>query len=175
MSVRTPPKATPGAVIVAFLIALALIGLAVVAVHDLATSQHWVSGSPWLTALAGSVDGQQPSTGLLILAVAVGLIGLALVWWSIKPARRTHVRASVDDDLWLTRSAVSALAQNVADRIPGVISADATRSRGRRVHLQVLTTADASEVDQRVHAALNEQVEGLTDSTITVHTTEVPR
>lgn len=174
MTVRTPPKASPVAVWVAIIIALLLIALAVVAVRDLATTQGWIRGTAWSTSLVKPLDGLTASTAVVIVAVLIGLVGLWVVWLSLKPARRTHVRANVDEDVWFTRAAVAALAQNVADRTPGVISADATR-RGRTITIDVATGQNRHDVESRVHDALAQQIDGLTNSRFTLRTKEVPR
>lgn len=174
MTVRTPPKARPTAALVAIIIALLLIALAVVAIRDLAAAQGWVNGSPWSTSVLKPLDGLTPSTGLVIVAVLVVLLGLWIVWLSLKPAKRTHVRANVDEDVWFTRAAIATLAQTTADRTPGVISADAT-GRGRAVTIDIVTSQNPQAVEARVRDALAGHIDGLTDARLTLRTKEVPR
>lgn len=175
MTVRTPPKAAPGVVVAASVVALLPIALAVVAIHDLAVDQAWSSGTSWSQPTVRALDGLTPSTGLVVVSVAVGLVGLLLVWLAVKPARRTHLRTEGESDLWISRTALAALAQNTADRSTGVIAADAAPRRGRRIVVDVTTHDDRREVEDRVRTALRDQYDGLTNARLTVHTRELPR
>lgn len=175
MSVSTPPKARPAAAATAAVLALVLIALAVVTVRELAVVQRWASGSSWSLDAVRALDGLTPSVGVAVVGVVVALLGLLLVWLALKPAVRTHLQARSDGDLWLSSGAVAALAQGVADRAPGVISADATRVGRRRITVDVVTSGDAAAVAERVESALQTQVQGLTRATVTVRTREVSR
>jgi len=175
MSVHTPPKARPAASVVAVVIALALVALAVVSVRDLAISQDWTTGTPWSLALAQAFDGLKATTGVLAIGIAIGVVGLLLVFLAVKPAHSTHLRGKVDSDLWLSASAVAALAQNIADRAPGVISADTSRATGRKIVVDVVTSQDRQAVTDRVNTAIQSQLQGLTKAKITVRTKEVAR
>lgn len=184
MSVRTPPKARPGSASVSVLLALVLIGVAVVAVRDLAVSQGWSAGSPWTLSLVERIDGLGASTALAIGGIAIAVVGLLLVLLAVKPAPVTHLRTETgqaggatdeDADLWLSKAAVAAVARGVADRVSGVISAEASRARGRSITVEVVTSQDAATVSQRVQHAIDARVQGLTRATIRVRTKEVPR
>lgn len=180
---RAQPRRTPVVVLVAALLALLLIGLAVVAVRDLLISQGWATGSPVAPALVDGSDGLRSSVGLAVAGGVVALIGLVIVWLALKPGRRTHLRASGDADLWLSPGAVAALAQETADRLPGVMSADSSRSTRHRIVVDVVVaprgTADgrqgAGGVVEHVNAVLADEVGWLTEAPIKVRATEVPR
>ncbi len=180
---RTPPRARPAAVVVAPVLALVLIAVAVVAVRDLALTQGWAAGTPWAPSLLDGLDGLSPSAGLAAAGTLVALTGLVLVWLGLKPGRRTHLRGAGEADLWLSTGAVAALAQSTADRVAGVVSADASRTSRRRVTVDVVTTAnpaadthsDSQAVTERVRTALDADVAPLTGASIKVRTTEMPR
>jgi hypothetical protein len=175
VTVSTPPKARPAAALGAALIAVVLIAVAVVAIRELAVSQRWASGSPWSLDAVRALDGLTPSVGVAAAGVVIALLGLVLVWLALKPAARTHLQAHADGDLWLSAPAVAALARGVADRAPGVISADATRVSRRRITVEVVTSGDPAAVAERVDSALQSQVQGLTRAAVTVRTREVSR
>lgn len=175
MSVSTPPKARPAAALVAPVVAAALIALAVVAVRDLAVTQGWSTGTAWSLDLVESLDGLTATAGVVVIGIALVLLGLLVSWLALKPATRTHLKAATDSDLWLSRGAVAALAQAVADRSSGVVSADASRGGRRRINVDVVTLGDAPEVTRRIDAALAGGVADLTTATINVRTTEVAR
>lgn len=180
---RTPPRARPAAVVVAVLLALALIAVAVVAVRDLALAQGWATGTPWIRSVLNGLDGLGPSTGLAVVGALVGIVGLLLMWLGLRPGRRTHLRGPGDADLWLSRGAVAALAQSTADRVAGVVSADASRTSRRRIIVDVVASAnpdadtrsDPQAVTERVRTALEADIAPLTGASIKVRTTEVPR
>ncbi|MEI7056519.1 DUF6286 domain-containing protein [Nocardioides sp. CCNWLW239] len=167
----------------AALLALVLLALAVVAVRDLLISQGWATGSQVAPAVVDGSDGLRSSVGLAIAGGVVALLGLVLVWLAIKPGRRTHLRVTGDADLWLSPGAVAALAQETADRLPGVMSADSSRSTRRRIVVDIVAAprdaADgphgAAGVVEHVDAVLADEVGWLTGSTIKVRATEVPR
>lgn len=172
---RRPPRARPAAVPVAGSIALILIVIAVVAVRDLAVNEGWAVGTPWSQSLVDALDGLTPTIGLVIGGIVLAVVGLLLVFAALKPGRKIYLSAQTDADLWFSVHAVAALAQATADRVAGVISADASRANARRITVAVVTAADVSNVGQRVREALDVNVSGLTKATITVRTEELPR
>jgi hypothetical protein len=180
---RTQPRRAPIVVLAATVLALILIGIAVVAVRDLLVSQGWATGSPLAPALVDGSDGLRASVGLAIGGGVVALAGLVLIWLGLRPGRRTHLRVRGDADLWLAPGAVAALAQETADRLPGVMSADSSRSTRRRTVVDIVvgerSTPDgpqeAAAVAEHVRAVLDEEVGWLTGASIKVRATEVPR
>jgi hypothetical protein len=150
------PTAAPAASRVALLVALLLVGLAVVAVRDLAVAQGWVTGRSWTRQLVAAVDGTQASTGLAVLGAAVAVVGLLVLLAAVWPARRTHVALGDTPEAWLTPAAVAALARSVADRSAGVLEARTDKASRKRVRVVVTgADADAAAAAQRdVDAAL---------------------
>ena len=173
MSQPPAPRNRPAVIWVTTVISLSLIGLAVVSVRDLATSQGWAAGKPWVREWLGQRGSLTVSTPVIVIAACLGLLGVVVLWASLKPGRRTHLATSLDDDLWLTSGAVAALARHVADRSQGVITAEAS-SRGRKITVGVVTADDPDEVRSRVAAAL-QRVTDLTRARISVKVTQVAR
>lgn len=180
---RTQPRRAPVVVLAATVLALVLIGIAVIAVRDLLVSQGWATGSPVAPALVDSSDGLRASVGLAIVGGVVALVGLVLLWLGFRPGSRTHLRVAGDADLWLAPGAVAALAQETADRLPGVVSADSSRSSRRRIVVDIVVAErntpegpqGAAAVAEHANAVLDEEVGWLTGATIKVRPTEVPR
>lgn len=171
---RAQPRRAPVAVPTATVLALVLIAVAVVAVRDLALSQGWAAGTPLVPDLVEGLDGVRASVGLAIGGGVVALVGLLLVWLGLRPGRRTHLRVAGDADLWLSPGAVAAIAQETADRLPGVVSAESSLRSRRRVVVDIVAQ-DAAAVSEHVRAVLDEQVGRLTGASIKVRATEVPR
>ena len=87
-----PPVSRHRAVAIGVVLALALVGVAVVAVRDLAVTEGWATGEPWLAEGVRRLDGLEPSTGVLALATAVAVLGLLLVLAGLLPAGRHTCR-----------------------------------------------------------------------------------
>lgn len=180
---RTQPRRAPIAVPTAIVLALVLIAVAVVAVRDLALSQEWAAGTPVVPDLVAGLDGVRSSVGLAIGGAVVALIGLVLAWFGLRPGRRTHLRVAGDADLWLAPGAVAAIAQETADRLPGVVSAESSLRSRRRVIVDIVVATqtgpdgpqEATAVTDHVSAVLDDEVGRLTGANIKVRATEVPR
>lgn len=179
--VKAAPRSLPASGIVAVLVALALVGLAVVAGHDLAASQGWTTGQDrWLTPAVEALDGLTASVAVLVAAAALGVLGLVLAVLSLVPARTSHVRsaARVDGaalDLWVSPAAVAAVARNAADRAPGVVAAETVRVSRRRIKVAVTTQRDAGPVRDAATTAARAAVGSLSNARIDVVTKELPR
>ncbi|MGH3349727.1 MAG: DUF6286 domain-containing protein [Nocardioides sp.] len=171
---RTQPRRAPIAVPTAIMLAIVLVAVAVVAVRDLALSQEWAAGTPVVPDLVEGLDGVRSSVGLAIGGGVVALVGLVLAWLGLRPGRRTHLRVAGDADLWLSPGAVAAIAQETADRLPGVVSAESSLRSRRRVIVDIVAQ-DAVAVAEHVSAALDDEVGRLTGARIKVRATEVPR
>jgi len=152
-----------------------LVGVAVVSIRDLAVDQGWAGGTSWSRSLLEALDGLRASTGVVITSFVVAVVGALVVWLAVKPGRKTHLRGHTDADLWLSTNAVAALAQAAADRVAGVISVHARRTTTRRITVEVTTSQDEDTVAGRVRAAIDSQVDGLTNAAIRVRTKELPR
>lgn len=172
---RTPPRARPAATGVAVLLALVLVGLAVVGVHDLAVARGWAQGGPWVPPVVDALDGLTATAGVVAASIAAIVVGVLLLVAALAPARRTHVEVRGDVDLWVSPGAVGALAQATADRAPGVISAETERASRRKVSVAVVTQRDGTTVEQGVREALAASLVALTPVTPAVRATELPR
>ncbi|MFE6650003.1 DUF6286 domain-containing protein [Nocardioides sp. NPDC057772] len=180
---RTQPRKVPVVVLTAVVLALVLIAIAVVAVRELLVSQGWAAGSPVVPTLVDALDGVRASVGLAAAGGGIALVGLVVLWLALRPGRRTHLRVAGDADLWLAPGAVAAVAQETADRLPGVMSADSSRSTRRRVVVDLVVAAratpdgpqEAAAVTEHVRAVLDDEVGWLTGTRIKVRATEVPR
>ena len=64
-----PPALRHRSVPLAVLLGVLLVAFAVVAVRDLAVSQGWAQGEPWLAAGVRSLDGLEAGTATLVVAL----------------------------------------------------------------------------------------------------------
>ena len=142
-----PPALRHRSVPLAVLLGVLLVAFAVVAVRDLAVSQGWAQGEPWLAAGVRSLDGLEAGTATLVVATVVGLVGLLLLVIGVSPAQRRYVRATEATQLWSTPAAIGEVARTAADRAPGVLAARVGRATRRRIVLHVTTRGDAASDD----------------------------
>lgn len=177
MSAKNPPKATPVAAFTAVVIAVALIAVAVVGVHDLAVTQKWAAGTSWSRTIIEGTNGATRADWVVPLAVIALLIGLFLLFVSFRPRRSTHQHVPHDDDVvdvWIAPAALANMAKNAAEDAPGVLNAH-PKTSARRVRVSVGTTpgADQDQVVDTVQQLVGERIGSLSDRPIKVYTRKV--
>lgn len=177
LKAKNPPRATPAAAVTGTIVAILLVALAVVGLHDLFVTQGWTEGDPWARAAIDSVDGAKRADWVMPLAVVALLIGLFLLVVSIRPRRSTH-RAVPDreeaGDVWVAPGVLARLAKSAAEDAPGVLQADPKVS-SRRIKV-VLHTSPTADRDQSVKAAeklIAERIGSLSDLAVRVSAQEV--
>lgn len=170
MSTTRAPRAIPAACWPALPIAATLVVPAVVGVHDLLASLGATHDPAWMPRLLGAADGLGPSMAVLAVATVVGLTGLALILIALRPARRTHVQTQASGDVWISGTAVGALAQTVADRFPGVVSASLARATPRRVDIRVVTDGDPAQTRTQIRDVVTAHLSGLAVPTVRIRT-----
>lgn len=166
------PTAQPVAGLLALLLALSLVGLAVVAVRDLLVAVGQVTGRAWLPALPEALDGLSPSTAVAGTGIALGVGGLVVVLAALLPARRTHVAVDGDDGLWLTPGAVASLAASAADRADGVVASDVRRAGRRRAVVEIAARRDPERARESAREQVARQVGDLVRTRIDVDVTK---
>lgn len=119
------PLAAPAARPVAYLVALALAAIGVIAGNDLLVRLEAIDRPEILAGLVDWLDGHGWDAVLLPASVAALILGTALVLVAVKPRRRTHVRVRGDADMWLRPVDVGRIASRAARRCPGVYDATA--------------------------------------------------
>lgn len=176
MSTKNTPRTTPVAAVTGLLVAIALIALAVVGIHDLLVTQGWAGGQAWAR---GAIDGINHSTRadwVIPLAVLALLIGVLLLMVSVKPRRTTHQLMPDDDDsadVWMAPAALSQLAKAASEDVPGVLQADPKVSRRRiRVSLQTTPGADQEQISQTATDQIHDRIGDLSDLPVKVYTQE---
>lgn len=165
------PQALPPAAAGGIVTSALLVGVGVVALQHFAVARGWTSGTSWTDATIESLDGLGASvltTGVGVVAV---LLGLAIVWLALKPARKTHLQTPVEGaEVWISRSALRRMAEQAAERTGAVEEAEADVSRRSvKVTVRTLDPDCGNRVRENVESALA----GLTTATVAVKTKEV--
>ena len=176
MSAKNTPRATPVAAATGSLVAVALIALAVVGIHDLCVTQGWAKGHAWAR---GAIDGINQSTRadwVIPLAVLALVIGLLLLFVSLKPRRPTHQPVADQDEaaqVWVTPAALTQLAQAAGEDVSGVLSAHPKVSRRRiRVSLHTTPGADRDQITQTATDLVKERIGDLSGLPVKVYAQE---
>lgn len=177
LTAKNPPRATPAAAVTGTIVAILLVALAVVGIHDLFVTQGWAAGNSWTRASVDAVDGTTRADWVVPLAVAALLLGLLLLVVSLRPRRTTH-RPVADreeaGDVWVTPAVLCALARSAAQDAPGVLHAT-PKVAGRRIKVALHTTPGADR-DRSVTAAeqlIATRIGSLSDLRVQVSATEV--
>jgi hypothetical protein len=165
-----PPRGRPAASGVSLVLAVALVSVAVVSVHDLAVERGWTGGPSWTGSLVDDLDGLTAGTGVVVAGVVLAVVGLLLVLSALKPAPRTHVATPGETDVWVTRRAVRAVAVGAAEDTGGVLEASARHRRGRVV---VTVQSDHADIVPAVETSVREALAGLTTDDVVVTTEKV--
>jgi hypothetical protein len=151
-----PPVAAPAATGVTLAVALALIGLGVVAVRDVLLWAGLITGAPWILNVLNYFDGLTPQTWMLPAGIAAALIGALMVASALRPRRRTHqpLRAP---GAWITTRDLIRLGRAAAQGITGVATTTAGGSaRTVTVVVTPLAGYDVETVKQAAHVAVTD-------------------
>lgn len=177
MSSSKPPKAAPVAAFTAVLIAVLFIALAVVGVHDLVVTQKWAAGTSWSRTVIDGTNGVTRADWVIPLAVLALLIGLFLLFVSLRPRRSTHQHVPGDQDVvdvWITPGALTKMVTKAAEDAPGVLSAHPKVStRAVRVSVATIPDADEGQVIDTVQQLVGERIGALSDRPVKLHTRKV--
>lgn len=157
------PRSGPPAVPVVVVLALALLGVAAVCVHDLLARADLVGTAPALPAVARAVDAHSMTPWAPWVASGVVALGLLVVARSLAPRRRTHL-AACDGTLWLRPTDLARLCSAAALAQPGVADAH-TRVSRRRVDVTARSAGGpGDDVAARVEAAVADVLAALDSS-----------
>lgn len=137
---------------VGLLLALGVILLGVVGLQAGAAAAGLMRTRPWLTRAVEGVQGLRPLGWAPLVAVVLLIVGLWLLVIALRPRPKTGVPLDARTGVFLRPKDIASLAQDAADDIDGVTSADASASRGKvRVHVKSTSgTAVADAVQQAV-------------------------
>ncbi|WP_328856281.1 alkaline shock response membrane anchor protein AmaP [Williamsia herbipolensis] len=155
-----PPTATPGAVWVTSLFAIALIALGGVAIRDICVDQKWITGSGWIAAASRWIGDLSWQGWFWAVAIALIVVGLFFVWTAIRPRSKTHIAldgaGTVDGyspSTWTRKVDIARRASAVARQSAGVTRADSTVKR-RKVVTRITTTDEAPASADEVRASI---------------------
>ena len=125
---------------VGVVLAMLVVALGVVGLHDALLAADAVGGSSWSAATVSAVDGTRRGLWLVPVGALAVLVGLWLLLTALRPRPRTAIALRADTGVVLRPRDVAKLARTMASEVDGVTSASAT-ARRRRVAVAVVATS----------------------------------
>ncbi|MDV6260474.1 DUF6286 domain-containing protein [Rhodococcoides yunnanense] len=155
------PVANPTAAVPAVLFALALIGAGVVLGREALLKLGALDGSEWVGPATTRLDGLTAQSWMLPGGIAAVVIGFILVFVAVRPRRRTH-RALTEQDVWLRKGDVAAVARAAALDNVGVDSATAKAgSKKVTVAASTVTGTDTSALKSSIVTSVDDALRPL--------------
>ncbi|MDS1115636.1 DUF6286 domain-containing protein [Gordonia westfalica] len=139
------PARHPGAAIAGAVLGLALIGLGVTAIRDIAVRAEWLDGQQWSLTAAEWIAELSWQDWMWPTAVGLVIVGLALAWTAVKPRRRSHLRLAAPD-MWTRPGDLARRCSAAVTELPGVYDADTIVTR-RKVKSTVQGRAALADRD----------------------------
>jgi len=157
------PFATPrpaGAVAwVGVVLALLVLALAVVLVHDGLVALRVLDGSTWVLAAADAVGDVRPTWQVALVGAVAALVGLRLVVIALRRRRRPGLPLAAGGGQYLLGQDVARLASGAAAQVDGVL--DVTSTWGRRAVTVKATTDGGAGLEGAIRAAVSERLSAL--------------
>ena len=160
-----PPAAAkspvgPGVITaVGVLLALGLVALGVVAVHDALVPAALAGGPAWIDSAIDGLDGLEPAPWMVPAGIAMVIVGAWALVIALRPRRSTAIALAARTGVYLRPKDVARIARTSAEDVDGVTSARASATR-RAVTLRVRATA-TGQVAADVRAAVAEALSPL--------------
>jgi len=143
-------------------LAVVVLGVAVVLVHDGLVALDVLGGGTWLLAAADAVGRITPTWQVALVGAVVALVGLRLLVVALRPRRRPAIPLAAGGGQYLLGQDVARLASGAAAQVDGVFDVRSTWGR-RAVTVDATTDGDTTVVDQ-VRSAVTERLTALADA-----------
>lgn len=157
MSRTSPPvpRRPPGVGLIGMLLALVLVALGVLLVHDGLAHQGWIDGSPVLEGLLSQEARIEPGPVTTLVAAVAALLGLWLLTTAFRRGRRRGVELDTRTSVWMGHGDLDRLVTGTAEDVDGVLQAKASVGRRKAVvHVDTTTPEVSGEVTAAVERRL---------------------
>lgn len=144
---------------VGVLLALVLISLGVVAIHDTLAWAGLVAGPAWIDSGLSTLDGLEPAPWMVPAGLLLTIVGGWLLFIAVRPRPSTAIALASRTGVYLRPKDVARIARAAAHDVDAVTSATATATR-RTVTVSVRSTAPG-QVATDVHAAVSDSLAAL--------------
>lgn len=159
------PRATPLAAPVAVFVAVALVGVAVVAGREFLIARDLVAGPDWVENAALWLADLRWEPWMLAPTIALLVVGALLLLVAVVPSGRLGVQVRSEVSVWMRPTDIARMCTARVLAIAGVVDASTTVSR-RRVTVRVSIepgqdSAEQQELEHRVRTSLEPELELL--------------
>lgn len=155
---RTSPPVPRGparAGIIGLVLAVLLVALGVLLVHEGLSLLGWVDSGPVLDQALSRSAVVEPGTVTTLVAVLAALLGLWLLLSAFRRGRRRGVELDTVTSVWMSHGDLDRLVTGTAEEVDGVLSARASVGRRRAViHVDTTTPEVRDEVASAVESRL---------------------
>ncbi len=148
------PRSNPAAQPVMIIVGLLLIAGAVVTGRELWAYNSNSQPQQWLAPLFTSAPSSQLELWHVIVGVLVALLGLVLLWLSLKPRARRHCQLASTASFWARPIDIARMATATARSIPGVEAA-LSNYNGSSVTIEVTASTEDGTLATRVVEAVS--------------------
>jgi len=147
---------------VGVVLAVVVLGVATVLVHDGLVALGVLGGGAWVLAAADAVGEVGPGWQVALVGVVLALAGLRLLVVALTRRRRPGLPLSGGGGQYLLGRDVARLASGAAAQVDGVLDVSSTWGR-RAVTVSATTDGDAA-LDARIHTAVAARLGALADA-----------
>jgi len=156
------PLGPGGITAVGVVLALGLLGLGVVALHDALIATSLVAGPAWIGSALGALDGVEPASWMVPAGVVLVIVGVWALVIALRPRPSTGIALTARTGVYLRARDVARIAATAADDVDGVAAVKASATR-RTVTVTVSVRGDETEqVAAAVRGAVAEALQALT-------------
>lgn len=149
----------PGVVtLVGLILAVLVIALGAVGVHDALVGAGAVADPSWVDAAAKGLQGLKPAFWLLPVGLTLVVLGLWLLVSALRPRPRTAIALQARTGVFLRPRDVATLARSAAQDVDGVTSAKVTASPRR---ISVAARSTTGGLQQNIAQAVTTRLRAL--------------
>ncbi|MCK7637502.1 DUF6286 domain-containing protein [Corynebacterium pygosceleis] len=147
------PAASPVARYLAILLGLLLLAAAAVAGRDLYIRYTDVEWQPWVSTATEWIGGLSYRNWMLPAGIAALIVGLLLLWASIRPRTKTHRELTSPVAVWMRPVDVARMCTASAQQVPGVMAAH-TVAKKRSIDVTVIGNPGDERLRDELHRSL---------------------
>ncbi|MBD7919812.1 hypothetical protein H9657_16190 [Cellulomonas sp. Sa3CUA2] len=157
-----PPRPVGPVGWVGVVLALVVLAVAVVLLHDGLAALGVLGGGSWILAAADAVGRITPTWQVALVGAVLALAGLRLLVIALARRRRPGIPLAAGGGQYLLGVDVARLASGAAARVDGVL--DVSSTWGRRTVRVDATTDGGPGIDERVRTVVAERLAALADA-----------
>ena len=140
------------------LMAILLIAVGVVLLHDAIARTDSRPGRTWIAAVNDGLDGLTAEWWMIPLGLVVALTGVWLIVTALRPRSRKTLAVTSQTGVFLRTRDVARLASAAADDVDGVLAAGSVASRRK---VTVTVESDRDQVADLVRDAVDQRLSAL--------------